>query len=210
MTASLAHYLKDFSEQQPVEMPSAFDGGFDDDLSLPFSEPETLDPDTIRREAHSEGYEAATQALEARFAEERDAMADAHRQEIEALHEAHAAQSAEVIVAKVNEMAAAVSEAIAQQTGLILAPLLSEAIAARAVTDLGDAIHAALMDGEAAQIVVRGPGELFDMLTARMGDKAALLRHIESADLDLTVEMDGSVLVTRISAWAASLKKVLE
>lgn len=209
MTVSLAHYLKDFSEPQVPDMP-AFDAGLDDDLSMAFPESEAPDPDTIRREAHAEGYEAATQELEARFAEEREALAEAHRQEIEALREAHAAETAEVIVAKVNEMAAAVSQTIAEQTGLILAPLLSEAIAAKAVADIGDAIGKALLDGEVAQIVVRGPAELFDMLTARMGEKVALLRHIEGADLDLTVEIDGSVLVTRISAWAASLKKVLE
>ena len=210
MTVSLAHYLKDFSAPQVADIPSGFDGGLDDDLALSFPEPAAPDPETIRREAHAEGYEAAVRDLEARFAREREELAEAHRLEIEALREAHGAETAEVIVVKVNEMAAAVSKTIAEQTGLIVAPLLSDAIAARAVADIADAIRKALLDDEVAQIVVRGPSGLFDMLTARMGEKAALLRHIDSADLDLTVEIDGSVLVTRISAWAASLKKVLE
>ncbi len=210
MTISLAHYLRDFSEPQPVDMPGGLSGAFDDDALLPLPEPEAPDPEEIRAEAYAEGHRAGLEEAEARFATEREEIAAAHRQEIEALTAAHDARSAGLIAGKIDEMAAALAEAISQQTAVILAPLLTEAVAAKAVADMAGLIRDAVQEGEVASILVRGPASLFAVLEDRMGKDGALLRHIESPDLDLTVEIDGSVLVTRISAWAASVKKVLE
>ena len=210
MTISLAHYLRDFSEPQPVHMPGGLPDAFDGDALLPLPEPEAPDPEAIRAQAHAEGHQAGLEEAEARFAAEREELAAAHRREIEALTGAHDARSAELIVEKINEMSAALAEAISQQTAAILAPLLSAAVAAKAVADMASLIRTAMEEGEVASILVRGPASLFAVLEDRMGGEAGLLRHIESPDLDLTVEIDGSVLVTRISAWAASVKKVLE
>jgi len=59
-------------------------------------------------------------------------------------------------------------------------------------------------------VTVKGPARLFDVLKGTLGEKAGLLRHLETGDVDLTVEFGDAVLVTRMSAWATSLKKVLE
>jgi hypothetical protein len=47
-------------------------------------------------------------------------------------------------------------------------------------------------------------------LQAHLGEEAALLRHIEAQDVDLTVTIGESVLVTRMSAWAVSLREILK
>ena len=60
-----------------------------------------------------------------------------------------------------------------------------------------------------AAVTVRGPGELFDRLREQMDGHDDLIRHVEADDIDLTVEIDDTAIVTRISAWTASLKKVL-
>ena len=210
MTISLAHYLRDFSEPQPVDMPGGLPDAFDGDAPLPLPEPEAPDLEAIRAAAHAEGYQAGQDEAEARFAAGREEIEAAHWREIEALTAAHDARSAELIAAKINEMAAALAEAISQQTAVILAPLLSEAVAAKAVAEMADVIRAAVEEGEVASILVRGPASLFAALEEKMGRESGLLRHIESPDLDLTAEIDGSVLVTRLSAWTASVKKVLE
>ncbi|OJU06292.1 MAG: hypothetical protein BGN83_14845 [Rhizobium sp. 63-7] len=210
MTAALARYLKDFSE--PVEPEPVFDtSAFDDDVfvnALP--EPEPVDPEAVRREAYAEGFEAATRELQAQHAAEAEAVAAAHQQELEALRQAYEAQAAALIATRINAISLAISEAISVQTTEILAPILSEALAANAVRAMAEMIRKAILDGAAGTIVVRGPGQLFDILKTELGEDAALLRHVETPDLDLTADVAGAVLVTRISAWAASLKKVLE
>lgn len=210
MTAALARYLKDFGEpaapEPVVEMTT-----FDDDMfvnALP--EPEPIDPEEVRREAYAEGHEAATQELQAQHAAEMEAAVAAHREELEGLRQAYEAQAAALIAARINEISLTISEAISEQTAEILAPILSEALAANAVRAMAEMVRQAILDGAAATIVVRGPGQLFDILKTELGEDAALLRHVETQDLDLTAEVAGTVLVTRISAWAASLKKVLE
>ena len=173
-------------------------------------EPEPVDPEAVRREAYAEGFEAATRELQAQHAAEAEAVAAAHQQELEALRQAYEAQAAALIATRINAISLAISEAISVQTTEILAPILSEALAANAVRAMAEMIRKAILDGAAGTIVVRGPGQLFDILKTELGEDAALLRHVETPDLDLTADVAGAVLVTRISAWAASLKKVLE
>lgn len=210
MTAALARYLKDFSEPAAPE-PVMEMAAFDDDVFInALPEPEPIDPEAVRREAYAEGYEAATQELQAQHATEMEAAVAAHRDELEALRHAYEVQAATLIATRINEISFSVSETISEQTAEILAPILSEALAANAVRAMAEMVRKAIMDGAAGAIVVRGPAPLFDILKTELGEDAALLRHVETPDLDLTAEVAGTVLVTRISAWAASLKKVLE
>jgi len=77
------------------------------------------------------------------------------------------------------------------------------------VSDLADLLRTAILSGEAGTVTVKGPSSLFDALVGNMPEVAGSLRHVEADDLDLSVDIGETVLVTRISAWTASLKKVL-
>ena len=70
------------------------------------------------------------------------------------------------------------------------------------VGDLADLLKTAIAEGHAGTITLKGPRALFDLLLARMPEAAGVLRHVEVEDLDLQAELDGAVLVTRISAFA--------
>lgn len=65
-------------------------------------------------------------------------------------------------------------------------------------------------DGEAVTIVVKGPKDLFEKLKTQPGFEEETMKFTETTDIDLTVELGESVFVTRMSAWASSLRKVMK
>lgn len=215
MSMPLAHYLKDFSA--PASAPSSAIGGdfsavddvsFDSDFgNLPEAEP--IDVEAERRAAYAEGYETASAELGDRHAAERAALKVAHDEAMAALEARLMGETARRLADGLDRVAADIALAVSERAADALAPFLSQEVAAKAVTDLADLLKTAITEGEAGTITLKGPRALFDLLLARMPEATGVLRHVEADDLDLSAELDGTVLVTRISAFAASLKKVL-
>jgi hypothetical protein len=141
---------------------------------------------------------------------ELDAMAESFRAETDALRVHYEEQAAEKIAADMNRIAAMLGQAISTEAAAILAPIMTETLTTRAVGDLAELVKTSILDGSVGPISVSGPRHLFEVLHSRLGDDGALLRHVEAEDVDLTVTIGESVLVTRMSAWAASLKEILK
>lgn len=218
MSTALARYLKDFGEPQvhhsaseplpdfsSASPESTFDFGFPDDAALPGP-----DIEAVRQEAYAEGYETAAVELGSRHGEQIEAMRQQHAEELAALRHAFEQEAAARIASGLKMLAEAISLRVSEEVADCLAPVLQEEIARKSVKAMAELVRDAIRDGEVAQIIVKGPLSLFNILATEMGEDAAMLRFVEAADLDLTVEQGGSVLVTRLSAFAASLKKVLE
>ena len=217
MSAAIARYLKDFGDPQPshhqpvLQDFSAEDSFHTDAVSLdqPFEEPE-VDVDAVRQEAYAEGYETASVELGARHADEMSALQASHAAALQELREHYEMQAAQAIASGLRSIAETLSERISEEAATCLAPVLQEEIARQSVATLASLVREAVTDGYAGTIIVKGPLSLFNILATEMGDDRVLLRHADAPDLDLTVELADSVLVTRMSAFAASLKKVLE
>lgn len=215
MSMPLAHYLKDFSA--PASAPSSAIGGdfsavddvsFDSDFgNLPEAEP--IDVEAERRAAYAEGYETASAELGEKHAAELAVLKAAHDEAMAALEARLMGETAKRLADGLDRVAAEIALAVSERAADALAPFLSQEVAAKAVTDLADLLKTAIAEGDAGTITLKGPRVLFDLLLARMPEAAGVLRHVEADDLDLSAELDGTVLVTRISAFAASLKKVL-
>jgi hypothetical protein len=214
MSFAIERYLKDFGAPQPAQ------AGFTDFAAEAF-EPDALpdlhepavavvDVETVRTEAYAEGFEAASAESAARYEEELAALRAAHAEELEKIRNSYEQEAAARIGAGLRQIAAEVAERVGAEVAACLAPVLRDEIAEKAVADMAVLLQEAVLAGEAGPIIVKGPLPLFNILATEMGEDATLLRHVEADDLDLTVEIDGSVLVTRLSAFAASLKKVLE
>jgi hypothetical protein len=207
----LSRYLKDFGEPSPsapiidvddfaAETASAF-------ADLP-QEPK-IDVDAERREAYSEGVAAATVELTEKYEGEAQVAAEAHVRELEELKLRYEIEAAAVIASRIRDMAEEIATLVSEVTAAAITPIMTEALAKKATENLAVLLREAILDG-AAPIVVRGPAKLFDILRDELGEHAALVRHHEADDVDLAAEIGETVLVTRISAWAASLKKVSE
>ncbi|MCM2472820.1 GTPase [Rhizobium sp. CG5] len=215
MSMPLARYLKDFSAPQSATV-TTDDVGFGasgldfDDSDFPaLSAPDPIDLEAERREAYAEGHEAAERALREQYEGDRQALDARHRDEVAALQKAHEAATGRLIADCLRLIASQVAASVAEQSVAALAPLISRDIAENTVKDLAQLIEQAVMAGDAGVITVRGPLALFEMLKDELPESAERLSHVEADDLDLTVDLADTVLVTRISAFAASLKKVL-
>lgn len=214
MTASIARYLKDFGE--PVQAPPVFaedlgdfefGGGFD----LPDATVEVpVDIAAERAVAHADGFETGLAEARRQANEEREQLLKAHADELEAVRAVHQNEIASIVERKLTEAALLLAEAVSEQTAKVLAPVVEEALIAKAVSDLADLLRSAILEGDVAEVVLRGPAPLFEKLTAALGDgHANLLRHIPADDLDITAEIGDAALVTRLSAWSARLREVL-
>jgi hypothetical protein len=214
MSMPLARYLKDFSTTvvppappaPTFEMPSvdAFDMDFP---ALP--EPEAVDVEAIKREAYAEGHEAGEKAAAERFEVDRQAMEIAHAQALAERDQKLRDEFADLLATKLADVIEKLSMAVSEQAAIALAPAIGEALAEKAVKDLADLLKAAITAGVAGTIEVKGPRLLFEKLQSEMPEQTGFLRHVEDPDLDLSAEFGDAALVTRISAFTASLKKVL-
>jgi hypothetical protein len=210
MTASLSRYLKDFSA--PPTMPATlasddFASSFSFDDVLP-QEP-AIDVDAARLEAFAEGRAAGEAAIRSEWESEREALEARHAEALADLRQRLEQDAARKIEEGLAAAVERISAAVADQTAFVLAPVLQDALAERAVHEMAEMIKAMLTTHKAACLTVTGPAALFDILKEALGPEAPELRHVETSDLDISVDIDEAVLVTRLSAWAGSLKKVL-
>ncbi|MDE1992456.1 MAG: hypothetical protein KGI75_08125 [Rhizobiaceae bacterium] len=211
MSPTLSRYLKDFSAQVPPPPSAIPDISFEEMPAFPEVPPEPpVDVEAERREAYAQGHEAATQELTEKHQAEMASLTEAHRAELEALRVRYEEQAAQKIADDINRIATMLGQAISAETAAVLAPMMTEALTAKAVADLATMVTAAILDGASGPITVSGPRHLFNMLQSRLGENRALLRHTEAHDVDLTVTIGESVLVTRMSAWASSLREILK
>lgn len=211
MSAMLSRYLKDFGDIKPVMPIIESDGLADDAFGFSaIAEEPPVDVEAVRHQAYGEGHAAAAAELIEKHAIETQTLELVHQREIEEMRAKYDEEIAAVIAGRLVQIASEVADLVSAATAQAIAPVITDAIAEKATVSLAALLRESLVDGVASQVVVKGPVQLFELLRSELGEKAGLLRHQETDDIDLAIEIDGSVLVTRISAWSASLKKVLE
>lgn len=209
MTAPLSRYLKDFSSPPPMPAPAAaedFGSAFSFDLDPP--EP-VVDLEAERAAAFAEGKAAGEAEIRAAWDAERESREAQHARAQETLRTRLEGDAVGRLEAMLRDTVEQVADRVCGEVAPVLAPILQEAIASKAIHELARTVKDALLAEKAATITVRGPLSLFEKFKAALGDDAPDLQHKEAEDLDLSVELNDAVLVTRLSAWAGSLKKVL-
>lgn len=215
MSMPLAHYLKDFSSPKPSSLVSdslsfdVDDFGIHDEPVLELPQPDPIDIEAERAEAYEEGRAATMLELSEKHAEDISRLEALHAEQLQDLEKKHKAEMGRILGGGLHNIAAAIADTVGAQAVEAVAPFLEEALIETALHDLSTLLKEAIIEGEVATVTVRGPGELFDRLRENMDGHDDLLRHIEDDHIDLTVDIDDTALVTRISAWTASLKKVL-
>jgi hypothetical protein len=206
MSASIARFLKDFGEPEaPAILPAPsfeFDGPSFDDFPQIVEEP-AVDIEAIKAAAIEEGRESARSELIAAFEADKLAMIEAHDAAMVAERERFRAEVAE-------QLAQNLKDGIEQMATLFLAPVLTEELSRKAATDLASVVKDAMLDGECSKLIIKGPTPMFDAFNAVMGLKDDQFQFTETDNPDLSVEISESVVVTRMSAWASSLRKVMQ
>ena len=215
MNAMLTKYLKDFSVPESTALVetnilSSLAGSPLEDISF-FSEPEPqIDVEAERRQAFDEGYSKARQELEENFAGHLAEIANDHDQQVRAMEERHDTEVMRVIHARFFDMTVAISQSVADQTLQALLPIIDADVARRSVTALADAVRKAMTEEKAADVLVRGPMRLYEMLKPKFDERGIACRHVEAETIDILVEINETVLTTRLGVWAQSLAEVME
>jgi hypothetical protein len=217
MNAMLTKYLKDFSVPETTALvetsilSSLADSTLDDMDFLSQAEPEPqIDLEAERKEAFDEGYAKARAELEEHFAGQLATIAEDHQHEVVAQEERHDSEVMRVIHARFFDMTVAISQSVADQTLQALLPVIDADVARRSVTALADAVRKAMTEEKAADVLVRGPMRLYEMLKPKFDERGIACRHVEAETIDILVEINETVLTTRLSVWAQSLAEVME
>ena len=207
MSASIARYLKDFSVPEPVVTAASarFSEDFGEQLAqLDFLNTPTEPARDIEQElaaSFEEGRSAATLELQDIHLAERAAADELHQNEIMALKDQFFTELGEKIEANCRVIRSEIAERLTNQVTQALIPVLTEKLAKLAATELADKVISLFNQPGGISLVVHGPTHLFEIFNERMSIAGFDLHHIESDDIDLTVEFDDSVMVTRIAAW---------
>jgi len=105
-------------------------------------------------------------------------------------------------------MTQVISQTVAEQTLQVLLPVFEEDVTRRAVERLAEVVRETLLESGISTVVVRGPERLYERLKALLENQGIESRFIESASVDISVEINETVLTTRLATWAQSLSEV--
>lgn len=216
MSMQLARYLKDFGAppraRTPAFQPSAFaqedNNAAASAFPMPAPEP-SVDIEAERAEAFAEGRAEAEAELQAQHDAAIAALKEAHQVELDALKARYEQDYAAALAERFSGLTAAVADTVAAQAAQVLAPIMNLVLTKGAVADLARMIAEGLQGGEGITVTVKGPADLFEQLKSHFEDPAPVFRHVEMQDVDLTVEFGETILVTRMAAWADTVRKVL-
>ena len=103
--------------------------------------------------------------------------------------------------AAVNEM----RELICSRVADILRPILVEAVTARAVSSLSDAVDRLIADPSHPVLTIRGPGDLIAALKDARGGSSNVL-YEEAATTEIKMTAEGSHVETKLGAALAMLR----
>lgn len=216
MSVQLARYLKDFGAPPRPKMPTFQPPSFGDEgggvaaqaFAMPPAEP-PVDLAAERAEAFADGKAEAETELRSKHDAEIAALKEAHQAELDSLKARYEKDYARALAERFSTLTGEVAERVAADTAEVLAPVMNDVLARGAVADLARMITEGLQGDEGMTITVKGPANLFQQLESHFDEPAPVFRHVEMQDVDLTVEFGETVLVTRLAAWADTVRKVL-
>lgn len=209
MSASLARFLKDFSE--PELPPVVFEpsSGFDvESVSFEPEEP-PVDVEAERAEAYAEGRAAAEAELRGEFEAQILALQENKNKELEALKAENVAALASVS-AKVDLARDQLIQQVSAATMNAFLPLVDEMLAGKAVELLAEQLREAFSAEDGVELCVHGQAEMTQALEDALGDAGFRIRHVEAASPDLTVEHGDMIFATRLSAWIDGVRELLQ
>lgn len=213
MNAMLTKYLKDFSAPQPAgpvgsDILNSLPGAPLADLDFAVVSEPPVDIEAERREAFDEGYREAADFHARRHAEEMETLRETHALQLQGLTDTHESETIWMIHTRFHEMTQAISQTIAEQTLQVLLPVFDEEICRRSIAHLGELVRQALSEASVSTVVVRGPERLYVRLKPLLEIDGMQTRFIESNSTDISVEIDDTVLVSRLASWTRALSEV--
>jgi hypothetical protein len=212
MNSPLARYLRDFgAEAAPAEvhldMPSHME--IVSDFPALESFVEEIDVEAERKQAYDEGYSAATESMTAQNAEAIAELQQKHDAELEAQKEQFEGGMADYLAKALPELSDRITSELVDAAARLMLPLIKEQVDRKAVDDLAEQLKPVLAKEILEQIRVSGPEHLCALLQEKLEEGGSTIEFSHSEGPDLRVEIGDTLLVTRLSVFAADLEKVL-
>ena len=132
-----------------------------------------------------------------------------HQLEIEALRQAHANEMAQKLTGALKSSEEVLAQEVSDRLTRILAPIIAGHARKISIHAVIAELKRLLASGETSRILVTGPLDLINVVRASMGDDAARLAFEETGSADLTVEVNSSVIATRLTEWRKILLEAL-
>lgn len=155
-----------------------------------------------RREGEARAAQAADQALVA--------QAEAHAGMLVAERRRWAETEASVLAAAFAERFQILEGRLAQSTARALLPFLADGLRREALRELQEIVAPLTEDGRYAAVSISGPEDLVSALAAHLGLAAATLVTRFDAGPDVRVQVDDTVIETRLRAWGERLGTLVE
>lgn len=210
MSGALTKYLKDFSQFVPPEVPApAFEvelpvASFESDW---LSEPEvTVDLEEEKRKAFAEGEEAGKQQAMAENEAAMEAMRSRHEEEIAAMQTRYEDEIANHLATSVISMKQTIAANIEQACLRLFLTVMERELAADTASELSRQIITEIEGGFAGAIKVTGPERLLSRMREELGSVDHHIDYDVSNDIDVKVQLDGSILMTRLSEFFQSVR----
>lgn len=205
MTSAVSRLLKDFGAPERTRR------------SLPsVARPEerahaapAVDIEAERAAAYEEGWRAAAEESAARHAQDLAAREAKSREALAALARSHEQEMTGRIANALSTLVPDTTARVSDQLAGLLAPILAEDVTRRMVEAFARDLEQALGEEPGATVTVSGPRALFDRLAARLEGSGIALTHVEAEAADLSVELDGTTVETRLAAWTRALSEAL-
>lgn len=212
MSVPLARYLKDFGapQPQPPEFVSDFDFP-DNDFALPEPPLEpVVDVEDEKNKARAEGYEAAVAEMAERHQEQMAQITAKHREEMEALIAKYDGAVTERVEAFLNEMKTSVAEVVDASVAGVLSPFVQQEVARSAGTKFAADVAEEIGQGRTVKISVRGSETFIEMMRKRLDPLVTEVEYVESAEIDMTLEVGDSLLVTRLKTFVEAMEEQID
>ncbi|MBD1545690.1 hypothetical protein [Roseibium aggregatum] len=152
------------------------------------------------------GEASATERLEARLAEERQA----HDAEVAALRETLLSDQAALLGEGMKAAFDDLENRIAACVADVLEPLIEQQIACRIVASFRDTLSRFLEGDQGMLVRVSGPEALLDLLRADPGGLEGRIEYQPAAAAELTTVIGETTLNTRFAEWMAQLRLAME
>lgn len=202
MSLAFAQYLQDFGSSggvPQITMMPEISGG--DVAPLALVAEVSIDLEAEKAVSFQEGYSAASQTLLAEHATQLEALAQSHKDELIKKEDELYTQVSQELMSGLASQIDRVSQDIKSEVSTILMQLIEEDLVQKSVEQLGDVIKKTLKENSNSKIDISGPNALLEKIKSNLDEELDHINLIEAENADLTVEIDQSILKTRLFEW---------
>jgi hypothetical protein len=207
MSAAVFDLLPDFGTPPEGVRPPATHATPADDAANPLKP--QADIGTLIAEAVAEAETALAVRLEQEHRTQLEAERRACAEEKAAFLEMIGGDVGQAVAVRMSQVETTLGELAGATVARVLGGMLSDDLQRRSLQALAGTIANATKNAGAVRIRVSGPTQMFESLSAALGELASNLDFTDAPGLDLTVAVDDVVFETHMAEWSQALSEIL-